>query len=384
MVSPSITQISDQKVKLLNGGKPYFDLLLKLIKEARVSIYIQTYIFDEDETGTKIANALIEASHVRKVKVFLLVDGYASGKLSKEFIASLTNSGIHFQLFEPLFKSSYFYLGRRLHHKIVTVDNVYSLVGGMNISNRYNDMPNQPAWLDWAIFAEGNVSIWLTFICQSRTNKLLLDKSEVLNKQSFRTKGETVLVKINDWVRGKNQITASYLKMISNSKQHIIIMSAYFLPSNIFRKKLRLAVQRGVKVQLILAGKSDIWIAKYAERYMYNWLVKNGMEIYEYQKSILHGKIATCDTTISTVGSYNINGLSAYASVELNLEIWNLNFANQVQNALSSIIEHDCISITQNKIAQYGFISQLRNVGSFYTYKVLVFLFTFYFRKHER
>jgi cardiolipin synthase len=374
---------SDQKISLIRGGKPYFDLLLALINKAKLIIYIQTYIFDEDETGTEITNALKEASIKRKVAVFLLVDGYASGKLTHEFKVALNQAGIHFQLFEPLLKSKHFYFGRRLHHKIVTVDNLYSLVGGMNISNRYNDMPNQPAWLDWAIYAEGNVSVWLAFICQSRTNKRLLAKAAIVTRNSFQQQGESVVVKINDWVRGKHQITSTYSRMLARANHHIIIMSAYFLPGRMFRNKMRLASKRGVKIQLIVAGKSDISIAKYAERYLYASLIRNGIEIYEYQHTVLHGKLATCDNNWSTVGSYNINGISAYASVELNLEVLDVPFAKTLTGTLTNLILVDCTPIENAMVKQLRPLNKLLHYLSFQTYRLLFFLFTFYFRKRE-
>ena len=382
MTYSKVTAVGDQKIRLIHGGSEYFELLLKLITEAKISVYLQTYIFDEDETGGIISEALRKAS-LREVQVFLLVDGYASSKLSKEFILNLEKAGVHFRMFEPLLKSNHFYFGRRLHHKVLTVDSVYSVVGGMNISNRYNDMPGQPAWLDWAVYAEGNVSVWLTYICQLRISKTVIVKAQRLDKSAFHTKGERVLVKTNDWVRGQNQITASYLKMISNANKSIIIMSAYFIPSNQFRKKLRLAAKRGARVQVILAGRSDIKIAKYAERFMYQRLVNNGIEIYEYQKSILHGKIATCDGDWSTVGSYNINGLSAYASIELNVEVRDGHFAAQVEQTLCNIIKSDCLPIVQYQIEQYDFLERFCNACSYYIYRVLIFLFTFYFRRHE-
>ena len=382
MTYSKVTAVGDQKIRLIHGGSEYFELLLKLITEAKISVYLQTYIFDEDETGGIISEALRKAS-LREVQVFLLVDGYASSKLSSEFISNLEKVGVHFRMFEPLLKSNHFYFGRRLHHKVLTVDSVYSLVGGMNISNRYNDMPGQPAWLDWAVYAEGNVSVWLTYICQLRISNNVIIKAQRLDKSAFHTKGERVLVKTNDWVRGQNQITASYLKMISNANKSIIIMSAYFIPSNQFRKKLRLAAKRGARVQVILAGRSDIKIAKYAERFMYQRLVNNGIEIYEYQKSILHGKIATCDGDWSTVGSYNINGLSAYASIELNVEVRDGHFAAQVEQTLCNIIKSDCLPIVQYQIEQYDLLERFRNACSYYVYRVLIFLFTFYFRRHE-
>src|SRR6478736_7047325 len=98
-------------VRLVRGGKEYFDLLLQVISEAKTTIHFQTYIFDEDETGTPVANALKTAAQ-RGVQVFLLLDGYASQNLSVEFIKSLTDSGIRFRWFEPLLRSKNFYFGR--------------------------------------------------------------------------------------------------------------------------------------------------------------------------------------------------------------------------------------------------------------------------------
>src|SRR5690349_11399027 len=109
------------KVELVQGGKPYFDRLLEMIASAKETIHLQTYIYENDETGKAVADALIEAAK-RKVKVYLLPDGYASKKIAKPFIQELKNAGIHFRFFNPLFKSKYFYFGRRLHHKIIVVD----------------------------------------------------------------------------------------------------------------------------------------------------------------------------------------------------------------------------------------------------------------------
>src|SRR5450432_601349 len=108
------------KVKLIRGGKAYFELLEKIIGEAKDTIHLQVYIYDEDDTGRKIAEALIAAAK-RNVKVYLMADGYGSQSISADFIRQLNLGGINFRFFEPLFKSDNFYFGRRLHHKIVVV-----------------------------------------------------------------------------------------------------------------------------------------------------------------------------------------------------------------------------------------------------------------------
>ncbi len=371
------------EIKLVLGGRQYFALLKEMINSANDTIYLQTYIFEDDLTGKEVANAL-KAAAKRNVKVFLLVDGYASSELSKSFIKDIEEAGVKFRMFDPLLKSKYFYLGRRLHHKVVAIDSKYALVGGINISDRYNDMPRQPAWLDWAVYADGEVAETLTNICHERvmapTLKSMVRKQKKYNLQPADS---PVSIKINDWVRRKKQITHSYLTMFRQAKQSIIIMSAYFLPNGQFRNELKRAVKRGVDVKLILAGTSDIMVAKHAERYMYRWLLKNGIQIYEYEKSVLHGKIAVYDSKWATVGSFNVNNISAYASIELNLAVDEPLFAHQVEFALTTIMESDCLKITTEHVSNFSLGARILQWGAYYIFRALFFLFTFYFKQRE-
>lgn len=154
----------NNKVRLIRGGKEYFNLLVQLINQATDTIHLQTYIFENDETGRLIGNALMQAAR-RKINVFLLVDAYASQSLSKTFIKELKEAGVHFRFFETFFKTKHFYLGRRLHHKVVVTDTRYALVGGLNISNNYNEWNEHSAWLDFALYAEGEIAQQLCVLC---------------------------------------------------------------------------------------------------------------------------------------------------------------------------------------------------------------------------
>lgn len=377
------------KVKLIHGGKEYFDLLLSLIERAKESIHLQTYIYDDDETGRRIADALKEAVK-RKVSVFLLADGYASQAMSKAFIKDMVAAGIQFRFFEPFFKGKHFYFGRRMHHKIVVVDTLYALVGGINISNRYNDLPEKKAWLDFAIFIEGVVAKELCILCWKTWNEFPVNmgltpcEEQVLTYTIAPEERMLVRMKRNDWVRGKNEISASYIEMFRNARSHIIIMCSYFLPGKIIRRLLRNATRRGVKVSVITAGKSDIRMAKYAERWMYDWLLRNNIELYEYQPCILHAKVAVCDGAWLTLGSYNVNNISAYASIELNLDIKNAAFANDMDNILQKIIGEDCIHITKEKhISTKNLVKQFIRWCSYHFIRTVFFLLTFYFKQRR-
>lgn len=332
-------------VRLIHGGAAYFQALEAMIDDAQESIHFQMYIFDADETGVRIADALKRAAS-RNVKVYMVLDGYASRPLPPHFVDDLRKAGINFRWFQPLFKGDNFFVGRRLHHKVIVADALHSLVGGRNISNRYNDLPGQPGWLDWAVYATGDISRELYNRCvQVYFRRPPIGPAQNVN--SLLPSGECLIrMRVNDWVRNKNQISRSYLEMLKRAQNSVTIMSSYFMPGRVFRKNLRLASKRGLRIRIVLTKLSDVPVAKQAERFFYPWLLRRNIEIYEYRKKVLHGKIACSDNAFVTVGSYNFNDLSAYASIELNLDVQNREFATEVAASLERIIQEDCDRIT--------------------------------------
>jgi len=224
---------TENKVRLIRGGREYFDLLKTMIGKAKETVHLQTYIYDDDKTGRDIAYALIKAAR-RNVKVYLLVDGYASKFLSQSIINDLRKGGVNFRFFEPIFRSKYFYFGRRLHHKMMVVDGKYAIVGGINIANRYNVRDGQPAWLDFALYVEGDIAkelcvlgykTWKGFPnvmgitpCEEKKIDFNIDTDE----KGF------VRMRRNDWVRRKNQISSSYIAMLSNAKNEILFYAVTF------------------------------------------------------------------------------------------------------------------------------------------------------------
>lgn len=379
----------NNKVKFVRGGKEYFNQLLQMIEQAKDTIHLQTYIYDDDETGTKVGNAL-KAAAQRKVSVYLIADGYASQVMSQKFIDDLRAAGINFRFFETIFKSKYFYFGRRLHHKLLVVDTRYALVGGLNISDRYNDLPGRPAWLDFALYAEGEIAKQLCVLCwktwKGFPSKMGITPCEEKEIKFQFSPAELSLVRMrrNDWVRRKNQISRSYIEMLQNAQSNITILCSYFLPGRVIKRNLVRAVNRGVKIKVILAGLSDVMLAKRAERYIYDWLLRNKIEIYEYQGSVLHGKVAVCDKEWLTIGSYNVNNISAYASIELNLDVNNPSFAGKVEESLEKIIDEKCVQITKEKLAKsINLFKQFFHWCSYEIIKGGFYLFTFYFRQRS-
>lgn len=374
-------------VRLIHGGTDYFNLLERLIDEATSSIYLQTYIFEADPTGRRVARALLRAAE-RNVKVAILTDGYASQHLPFWLIESFRAAGIQFDWFHPLWKGRNFYFGRRLHHKVVVVDSIKALVGGLNISDRYNDTDKRPAWLDWAIYAKGDVAMAVQRVCQHRSRISLQDNKHVSGEYVVLDDPDTetckVRVRVNDWVNRKMQVTNSYLEMFRRAKSHIILASPYFMPGHKVRKMMADAVKRGVRVTVILGSKSDVTIARFAEEYLYPWLLRNNIEIYEYQKNVLHGKLATYDGVWVTNGSYNLNNISAYASVELNLDVYDRSFACEVERSLRQTMAEECERVTMDHFRKRdNLFRRFLQRSAYDIIRIVLFLFTFYFRQRD-
>ena len=123
-------------------------------------------------------------------------------------------------------------------------------------------------------------------------------------------------------------------------------MASYFLPGRNERKLLRNASRRGVDIKIVLAAQSDAVVFKRATSFLYDFILRNNIKIYEYLPSNLHAKVATVDGKWSTIGSYNLNHLSDYGSVELNADILDSQFAEMFEGLLLEIIEKDCKQIT--------------------------------------
>ncbi|HET7898718.1 MAG TPA: phospholipase D-like domain-containing protein, partial [Flavisolibacter sp.] len=188
----------------------------------------------------------------------------------------------------------------------------------------------------------------------------------------------------NDWVRRKLEIYFTYHKLFKEAKQNITIVCSYFLPGLSLRRRLSNAVKSGVKVRVILASVSDVALTKHAERYLYKWLLRNGIEVYEYLPTVLHAKTAVVDDDFLMVGSYNINDLSAQASVELNLLVKDQKLATTAKAEIDQIMATKCLKIEASSESLR--LLTFRQLWQFLCYHALRFtltLGTFYFKQKE-
>ncbi len=363
-------------IQLLRSGEGYFTSCVKAIDEAASYIHFQTYIVDDDETGRKIVDALVRAAG-RGVKVYFLLDAFGGGTFSKELLTKVLDAGIQFRKFSPGLITKGFQLSLRLHHKVLFVDGDIAIIGGMNVANRYHGTGEMKEWLDFAILIKGPECAHILFILKRLWNKAFISKKD----RSYETVHDPVVyddnikVKVlqNNWYRNKIEILKSYRSAFKHAQERMIIMASYFLPGRNERKLLRNASRRGVEIKIVLAAESDAPVFKRATSFLYDFILRNNIKIYEYLPSNLHAKVATVDGKWTTIGSYNLNHLSDYGSVEMNADILDENFAIKFEELLVEIIEKDCRQVTfEEYIHRKTWLYQLADWFSYQMIRILM------------
>lgn len=331
--------LNAEKIELVKSGEDYFDRLHSIIDNCKSTLHLQTYIFIDDETGKAVIKDLKNAVK-RGVKVKVLVDAFGSFAMHKHTIKEMIDSGIGFRKFSPLLVNHRLRFGRRLHHKITVADGREALIGGINIEDKYHlkKEPDTP-WLDYAAYVSGPIGQYFEYLCENTWRGKFYRARMVSHVSNNEHKaGITVKIRQNDWARKKEGISRSHRSALKHAHESITIIGSYFLPGRRIRKLLRNAARRKVKIQLILQGTSDVTLIRNASKWWYAWLLRNNIEIYEWNKTVLHGKIMLVDGHWSTIGSYNINHLSDYGSIETNIDVHDYNFCNSVKEEMERVI----------------------------------------------
>jgi cardiolipin synthase A/B len=346
---------SGNAITLLESGVEYFPALETAIHKAQREVYLETYIFADDQTGRRIADALARAVD-RGVQVYVLVDGFGSRDLAGNLLDDMRMRGVEILVFRPEVATFHFRRRRlrRLHRKIAVIDGAVAFVGGINIIDDVNTPRQIPPRYDYAVRVEGPLlgdiypmakQLWRRLHWTSfRRGGVPLRFSPIVDPV-----GSVVAAfLVRDNVRHRRDIEEAYLDAIDAAQNEIIIANAYFLPGKRFRHALTKAAARGVRVVLLLQGRVEYFLLHYATRALYASLLAGGVEILEYHKSFLHAKVAVIDLQWSTVGSSNIDPFSLMLAREANVVIRDKAFAHTLRKSLHQAIEKGALPVGEH------------------------------------
>lgn len=350
------------RLRLLYNGQDYFPALLQAIKTARHEIFIETYLYEFDEIGKQVAQALIDAAH-RDVIVNLHIDGFGGKGFPKTQEDRLLAAGVRVQFFRPEIGRFFFDSARlrRLHRKLAVIDGEIGFIGGINIISDYNQPRSELApRYDYAVEVHGPLVRHMHAAADRlwRQTAWIRLKHEWLRKSRLHLLGETpghtqANFVIRDNFRHRSDIENEYLHAIESARHEIIIANAYFLPGLRFRRALMRAAARGVRVVLILQGVVEHAILHFATRGFYHQFLAAGIEIHEYSKGFMHAKVAVIDGRWSTVGSSNIDPFSLLLAREANLFVRDMAFAALLRADLRRALREDTVEVKPGSL-QHG------------------------------
>ncbi|MET1077681.1 MAG: cardiolipin synthase ClsB [Pseudomonas sp.] len=343
------------RVELLENGEEFYPRVWAALEQAREEILLETFILFEDKVGNRLHQALIDAAK-RGVRVEITVDGFGSSELTPAFIGALTAVGVRFRMFDPGSKLVGMRLNifRRLHRKILVVDGHLAFIGGINFSADHLGDYGPDAKQDYAIEIRGPVvedihRFALAAIAPSEApqRRWPWGRRKAPGAVSSRTAEGTAqaLFVTRDNQHHRNDIEQHYLEAIRTARQRVVIANAYFFPGYRLLRELRNAARRGVEVRLILQGQPDMPIVKVLARMLYNYLLRDGVQISEYCQRPLHGKVALVDDEWATVGSSNLDPLSLALNLEANLLIRDRAFNQELSQRLDQLVHHHCTAI---------------------------------------
>ncbi|MBW2039929.1 MAG: cardiolipin synthase B [Deltaproteobacteria bacterium] len=356
------------RVQLLTNGEQAFPQMLAAIDNAKERVSLEIYKIRMDAVGRRFVEALTNAAE-RGVRVRFLYDAYGSRTVNGGDFAALRAAGAEVRVFNPVMWWTLLRVNNRDHRKILVVDGRIAFVGGVNLAKEY-DGNGVNGWRDTVLMVEGPAALDAERVFASswlQGGRGFMGKDlPMVGFRHFKRVIDDPLM----WLLGLNgtfclpehapmadgaahvrvissapdhlssTIVDKYLLAINSAQKHISISCAYFVPPLILRRALVDAAKRGVQVRLILQGSSDSPLARTISIGYYGRLLKHGVEIYEWTRSVLHAKTMVVDGVWATVGSANLDGRALFLSYEANVAVIDPGLAAAMEQQFEDDLKH--------------------------------------------
>ncbi len=313
------------RLSVHDWGSDGLEAMLAAIRAARSHIHLETYILRDDATGRRFVDALSERARAG-VAVRLLYDAVGSLGLDPVFLAPLEQGGGQTLAFNPLSRLvSRFLPRRRDHRKILVVDGERAFVGGLNIGDEYAAIGDRPAWRDTHVCVEGPAVRDLEAVFLEswfRADGSELDWLGLLEGRVPEAGGEQVAVLPDGPTYRRRRMRDLVIEGLDSARHTVRFASPYFAPGRPLLDALVAAANRGVRVQLLVAGdpSDHPWIRR-GSHGLYPRLLRAGLEVFEYQQAMMHAKVAIFDDSWAVLGTSNLDRQSFRHSYEVNLVV---------------------------------------------------------------
>ena len=326
------------EVRLIMSGREKFELMFEDIRNAKSSVHLEYFNFRNDSIASLMFDILREKSK-QGVEVRALFDGFGNDSnnrpLKKHHIQSLRDDSIDIHEFDPVRFPWVNHIWPRDHRKIVVIDGHIAYTGGMNVADYYIVGTEQVGeWRDMHCRIEGPVvdelqdifaRIWLKV-----TNEHLRDQKYYRGEKK---KSDMTVGIVNREPNKTNKIMRQlYINALDDAQDSIQIINPYFTLTPSVKKAIHRAIDRGVKVDILVSAKSDIPLTPDAVYYNVHKLMKRGANVWLYQPGFHHSKIMMVDGKFCTVGSTNLDARSLRFDYEVNALIVNQKVTQELQD----------------------------------------------------
>jgi cardiolipin synthase len=313
------------KIEVLTNGAAFYPSALEAIRKSTRSVNLEAYIFQKGEIACHYVQALTERAQAG-VLVNITMDAIGSMGTRKSLFEPLIHAGGKVRWYNGLQWYRLMHMDNRTHRELMIVDGKVGFIGGAGIGDQwYCGTKGHPQWRDSVVRVEGEAvcNLQATF-----AENWLSTSGELLTGDAYFPQLErdeplvAMVVNSTPTIGGSTRARILFQLLLASAKHSISITTPYFLPDKNLMQQLCRAVERGLRVRILVPGrKSDHMVTRSTSRAGYGELLKAGAEVYEYQPSMIHAKVLCIDDLWVVIGSTNFDNRSFGINDEVNLAI---------------------------------------------------------------
>ncbi|MHB8770807.1 MAG: phospholipase D-like domain-containing protein [Syntrophales bacterium] len=329
------------RVELFSEGAAMFRALHAALRSAERFILAEYYLIHNDRTGAAFADELAAAVR-RGVRVWLIYDYVGCIDTPASFFDRLAWQGVAVIPFNvPSFQRGLHWFDRRSHRKMTIIDGTRAFLGGFNIGDEYAGLAKGPRRFHDLGFSIAGTAVGE--LVRIFAKAWLMEQGETLPRPPVKSPAEreapadaraNVTIVSGGPHQARSAIGGAFFVSIASAAEEIVVVTPYFIPGLRLLRSLMRASRRGVRVRLLLPAHSDVPLVQLLGRSYYGPLLKNGAEIYELQREVLHAKVMLIDGARTVVGSANLDQRSFHRNFEINLIVDDASFSGQVKAVL--------------------------------------------------
>jgi cardiolipin synthase len=314
------------RVTVLHNGCEIFPAMLEAIRGAEKTIDFLTFVYWKGEIGVEVAGALGRRARAG-VRVRVLLDAWGSRPIESHLIDEMIQSGVQLRWFRPLSRVRLGEVNHRTHRKVLVVDESVAFTGGVGISDLWKgDARNEHEWRDTHFKVEGPAvdGLRAAFLDNWAETKAPIFDTAYDHFPSQSAAGPSVIQCVRGAsAMGGSDLASVFRTLLQLTQRQLRVTTAYFVPDDDLTKRLCDASARGVKVQILLPGPfADKRFVQLAAEVNYESLIESGVELWNFQPSMMHAKTMTVDGQVANVGSANFNSRSLNCDEEINMVIF--------------------------------------------------------------